>query len=74
MKKIREIKSSKTQKRNEYEPKNIYNSTREKSSAWPEEHEEQRGIDIRMKPQPFPSSAKPEKKKNKKKNALKTKK
>ncbi len=65
MKKIREIKSGKTQKGTEFEPKRKDNSTGEKSPIWPEEYEEQRSMDIRMKPQPFQSSAKPEKKNKK---------
>lgn len=66
MKKIKEIKSNKTQKLNEYEPKRDDYSTREKSPIWPQEYEEQRSMNIRMKEQPLQSSAKPEKKKNKK--------
>ena len=66
MKKTREIKSSKTQKENEYEPERDDNSTRGESSIWPEEYEEQRSNNIRMKEQPLQSSAKPEKKKTKK--------
>ena len=63
MKKIREIKSSKTQKGNEFEPKRDNNSVSEKSYVWPEENEEQRSMNIRMKEQPLQSSTKPEKKK-----------
>ena len=63
MKKIREIKSSKTQKGNEFEPKRDNNSVSEKSYVWPEENEEQRSMNIRMKEQLLQSSTKPEKKK-----------
>jgi len=66
MKKIKEIKSSKTQKGTEFEPERNDNSTRGEASDWPEEYEEQRSMDIRMKEQPLQSSAKPEKKKTKK--------
>ncbi len=66
MKKIREIKSSKLQNGNEYEPKRNDNSTRGESSIWPEEYEEQRSMNIRMKEQPFQASAKSEKKRTKK--------
>ena len=66
MKKIKAIKSKQTQKVNEFEPKRDDNTTRGEASIWPEEYEEQRSMDIRMKPQPFPSTAKPVKKKNKK--------
>ena len=66
MKKIREIKSSKTQKGNEFEPKRNDNSVSEKSYVWPEENEEQRSMNIRMKEQPFQSSKKPEEEKKSK--------
>lgn len=66
MKKIKEIKSSKTQKGSEFEPKRNDNSVSEKSYVWPEENEEQRSMNIRMKEQPFQTSAKPEKKKRQK--------
>ena len=66
MKKIRETKSSKNQKENEYEPIRNDNSTRGESSSWPEEYEEQRSMNIRMKEQPLQASAKPEKEKTKK--------
>ncbi len=66
MKKIDETKSSKTQKGKEFEPKRNNNSVSEKSYVWSEENEEQRSMNIRMKEQPFQSSAKPEKKNPKK--------
>lgn len=62
MNKIRENKSSKTQKGNEFEPRRKDNSEREKSPIWPEEYEEQRSMNIRMKEQPLQSTKKPEKK------------
>ena len=65
MKKIKEIKSSKTQKGNEFEPQRKDNSDRDKSPIWPEEYEEQRSMNIRMKEQPLQSSIKPEKKTSK---------
>ncbi len=65
MKKIREIKGGKTQKGTEFEPKRKDNSTGEKSPIWPEEYEEQRSMNIRMKEQPLQSSKKPEKNKGK---------
>jgi hypothetical protein len=66
MKNIKEIKSNKIQKGINVETKRKDISTREKSTIEPEEYEEDRSMKIRMKPQPFQSSAKPEKKKNKK--------
>ena len=62
MNKITENKSSKTRKGNEVEPRRKDNSEREKSPIWPEEYEEQRSMNIRMKDQPLKSSKKLEKK------------
>ena len=63
---MKKVKSSKTQKGNEFEPRRKDNSEKKKSPIWPQEYEEQRSMNIRMKEQPFQSSAKPEKKKTKK--------
>jgi hypothetical protein len=66
MKKIKGINNRKTQKGTELGSEKNDNSIREKASVWPENHEEQRSMDIRMKEQLFQSSKKGEKQKNQK--------
>jgi hypothetical protein len=62
---MKKAKGIKDKNGNGIKTKKIANAARAKSTIGPVEYEEDRGMNIRMKEQPFPSSAKPEKNKQK---------
>ena len=66
MKNIKKTKSSENPLGNDNTAKRKTDSSKTKSTIGPEEFEEQRSMNIRMKEQPFQSSKKGEKQKNQK--------